>query len=58
MTRKRFGLSVLAVGVVLLLAALHLLFKTHSFLAPVTLLLSIGVNTLGVATLMARDREP
>ena len=58
MTRKRFGLSVLAVGAVLLLAARYLLFKTHSFLAPVTLLLSIGVNTLGVATLMARDREP
>ena len=58
MTRKRFGLSVLAVGAVLLLAALYLLFKTQSFLAPVTLLLAIGVNTLGVATLMARDREP
>ncbi len=57
MTRKKFGLLVLAVGLVLLLAALYLLFKTTSFMAPVTLLLSVLVNTFAVATLMAKDRR-
>ena len=56
MTRKKFGCIVLAVGLVLLLAALYLLFKTTSFLAPVTLLASVLVNTFAVATLMANDQ--
>ena len=57
MTRRRFGLTVLAAGLVLLLVALLLLFNTNSIWALITLVLSVLVNTFGLATLLARDKE-
>ena len=46
MTRRKFGLTVLAVGVIVLLVALLLLFNTNSPWALITLGLSILINTL------------
>ena len=47
MTRRKFGLTVLAVGVIVLLVALLLLFNTNSPWALITLGLSILINTFG-----------
>ena len=55
MTRKRFGLTVLSAGAVILLVALLLLFNTNSPWALITLGLSILVNTVGLASLMVRN---
>lgn len=57
MSRKKCGLIALAIGVVILLAALILLFNTNSPWALITLGLSVLVNTFGLATLIAKDHE-
>lgn len=55
MTRKKFGLSVLAIGLVLLLIGLYLLFNTESgwrwFFMPVSILL----NGFALAVLSVKD---
>ncbi len=57
MTRRKFGLTVLAVGVIVLLVALLLLFNTNSPWALITLGLSILINTFGLAVLIAKDPD-
>ena len=57
MTRRKFGLTVLAVGVIVLLVALLLLFNTNSPWALITLGLSILINTFGLAWLIAKDPD-
>ena len=57
MTRRKFWLTVLAVGVIVLLVALLLLFNTNSPWALITLGLSILINTFGLAVLIAKDPD-
>ncbi len=57
MTRRKFGLSVLAFGVIILLVALLLLFNTNSVWALITLGVSILINTFGLAVIIAKDSD-
>lgn len=54
MTRRRFGILTLGIGLVILLVALLLLFNTNSIWALITLGLSILINTFGLAVLIAK----
>lgn len=57
MTRRKFGLLTLVVGVVILLVALLLLFNTNSVWALISLGVSVLINTFGLAVLMGKDPE-
>lgn len=57
MTRKKLGLCVLAVGIVVLLVALLLLFNTNSPWALISLAASVLINTLGLSVIIAKGSD-
>lgn len=54
-TKRRLGLIILSVGVVILFVALMLLFNTNSVWALITLGVSVLVNTIGLAMIIAKN---
>ena len=57
MKRRKIGMMILSVGLVILLVALILLFNTNSVWAPITLGISIFVNTVGLSILIAKSPD-
>ena len=53
MAKRKLGLKILAVGIVILLVALLLLFNTNSIWALVTLGASILLNAIGLTMVIA-----
>ena len=54
MAKRKLGLKILAVGIVILLVALLLLFNTNSIWALVTLGASILLNAIGLTMVIAK----
>ena len=57
MTRRKFGLIILAVGIVVLLVARLELLYSNSPWALISLGASILINTFGLAVIIAKDPE-
>lgn len=57
MKRRKIGMAILAVGLMVLLVALVLLFNTNSIWAPITLGSSILINTTGLSILIAKSSD-
>ena len=55
MTRKRFGLTVLSIGIVVLLIGLYLLFNTESIWRGILMFLSVLLNGFGIAVLSIKE---
>lgn len=57
MSRNKFGLRILFIGILLLLVALLLLFNTNSVWALITLGASIIVNTIGLSLILIKKSD-
>lgn len=57
MSKNKLGLRILAMGILLLLVALLLLFNTNSAWALITLAASILVNTAGLSLILIKKRD-